>query len=339
MNRGKYLVTVCIRAGMLCSVALWSNAWSQADRTAQIVFVAYGRGLHLHGNQPDIFIMDINGKQQKNLTKHASRDLHPTWSPDGRKISFSSTRDRNSNIYVMDADGNNVQRLTNHPGKDSEPAWAPVGNKIAFCSSRESIMGSSNIYVMDADGKNVRKLTNHLGGDSSPAWSPNGRNIAFRSCRQERGCDIYVMDADGENVRRLTDRFEFNITPAWSPNGRKIAFVAYSGDDDRVSGIYTMNADGGGIARVTNYSGGDPVWSPDGGQLAFYSNKDPEGVPNSDTEIYVIDADGKNERQLTHNQTGDVCPDWFDPAVPRAVSSVGRHATIWGWVKQLNQPK
>ena len=306
------------------------NIWAGAPKTAQIVFRAHGRD----GNQSDIYVMGINGGRQRNLTKHAiANEVHPAWSPDGRKIVFVSDRDGNSNIYVMDTDGKNVQRLTDHPLKDNKPAWSPDGKKIAF-NARQHDQKNFDIYVMDADGKNVQRLTNHPASDTDPAWSPNGRKIAFDSGR-EGNTDIYVMDADGGNMRRLTHHLAFEIMPAWSPNGRKIAFVSYG--QGRDSEIYIMDADGENIVQLTTCPAQYPVWSPDGKQLVFESNKNPDGVPNSDPEIYVIDANGENERQLTRNRTGDLEPDWFDPAVPRAVSPIGQRVILWGQLKQLNR--
>ena len=327
MNRKHCLAIVFVCVTLSGSSFSWVNVWAGAPKTAQIVFTAYGRD----GNQADIYTMDINSGRQRNLTKHAiANEVYPAWSPDGRKIAFVSDRDGNSNIYVMDADGKNVQRLTNHPLKDNKPVWSPDGKRIAFNSVRDG-GDFYQIYVMDADGKNVQRLTNHSG--SNPAWSSNGRKIAFNSSREEN-TDIYVMDADGGNVRRLTRRLAFDIMPAWSPNGRKIAFVSYKGVD---SAIYIIDVDDGSIVQLTTYPAEFPVWSPDGKQLAFHSNKNRDGVPNSDSEIYVIDAEGNNERQLTRNRTGDKYPDWFDPAAPRVVSAIGKRAAILGRLKRLGQ--
>ena len=86
----------------------------------------------------------------------------PSWSPDGKRIAFSSRRDGHfigefgltSEIYVMDADGGNEQRLTENRKTDSSPSWSPDGKWIAFTSDRKGDDVNFEIYVMDADGEN-----------------------------------------------------------------------------------------------------------------------------------------------------------------------------------------
>ena len=84
-------------------------------------------------------------------------DSHdPTWSPDGKRIAFSSNRDGNLEIYVMNADGSQQTRLTNNSSFDDYPAWSPDGKRIAFTSYRDR---KYEIYVMNADGSGMRQLT------------------------------------------------------------------------------------------------------------------------------------------------------------------------------------
>ena len=136
------------------------------DAQAQIAFVS-----NRSGNW-DIYVMDVDGGNPRNLTKNRHNDWHPSWSPDGEQIAFGSNREGNLEIYVMDVDGRNPRNLTKdghgefNPS-ESYPSWSPDGKRIAFASGRN---GHWDIYVMDADGQNPRQLTNNPLHDYEPAW-------------------------------------------------------------------------------------------------------------------------------------------------------------------------
>ena len=221
----------------------------------------------------------------------------------------------------MDADGKNQQRLTNHPNDDRSPSWSPDGKRIAFVSNRDGhVIGgipTFEIYVMDADGKNQQRLTNNPHGDWNPSWSPDGKRIVFSSRRDRHFIgdfgiteEIYVMDADGKNQQRLTNNRQNDLLPSWSPNGERIAFASDEKGNFENFEIYVMDANGGNQQRLTNNRGDDwnPSWSPDGERIAFMSKR------NGNAEIYVMDADGGNPQNLTNNPHGDASPAWFVPA-------------------------
>lgn len=123
----------------------------------------------------EIYVMNADGSGVIRLTNDFGHDSEPAWSPDGRRIAFSSDRDGDWDIYVMNADGSDVRRLTDNSDADSQPAWSPDGQRIAFVSDRD---GDGEIYVMNADGTEVRRLTDNSAWDGNPVWSPDGRLIA-----------------------------------------------------------------------------------------------------------------------------------------------------------------
>ena len=181
-------------------------------------------------------------------------------------------------------------------------------------------LSAYEIYVMDTDGGNQRRLTNDPANDYAPSWSPDGRRIAFVSDRDghvnERGSplpEIYVMNADGGNQQNLTNHPSDDRSPSWSPDGKRIVFQ--SDREGRFNDdIYVMDADGGNLQILTDNRNDDedPSWSPDGERIAFSSSReghveDKFGITD---EIYVMDADGGNQRRLTDNRNNDWYPVW-----------------------------
>ena len=139
-------------------------------------------------------------------------------------------------------------------------------------------------------------------------WSPNGRMLAVTILNDRKkpinASAIYLISANGKTVRRLTPRNLDAGNPDWAPNGKRIVFNSfYEGQSE--SELYTIRPDGTGMHRIrkekkNNYAF-DPVWSPDGGRIAFVhaSRKTPP-------HIWSIGADGKNLRQETHGSLVDL---------------------------------
>ncbi|UCF61802.1 MAG: PD40 domain-containing protein [Anaerolineaceae bacterium] len=161
----------------------------------------------------NIYRVDTQTLQQMQLTDTEAWDSSPSWSPDGKKIAFQSSRDGNNEIYVMAADGTGQSNLTRNAASDVSPAWSPDGNKIAFVSDRD---GDEDIYIMDADGLNQVKLLDLSGEDKSPAWSPDGQYIAFHS-DEDGDFEIYLVKIDGTGLVKMTDHHDFDGFPSWQP--------------------------------------------------------------------------------------------------------------------------
>ncbi len=251
------------------------------------------------GESKEIFISDFDGSNIKQITKNQSINISPVWTPDGRKIAFTSYLKRNPDIYLIDIDGKNLQRFISYQGLNSSPSWSPDGKRIALMMGME---GKSEIFIMDSNNMTPRKITKSHGNEASPTWSPDGKSIAFVSDRSGSP-QIYIMSYDGSNVRRLTYEGNYNTQPSWSPKGDRIAFCGRA--EGRFE-IFTIRPDGSNLQRLTSNARDNesPCWSPDGRYIAFSSTR------TKASKIFIMNANGSNQRPLTTSNGGESSPNW-----------------------------
>lgn len=243
----------------------------------------------------NLFIMDYDGVNKRQLTRHSSLLMSPDCSPNGRQIIFNSDKVWDQDLYVITL-GQKIaeKRLTKAFKLEQSPEWSPSGNELAFSAN-------GDIYVSGLSGKGARNLTRSGSIDVSPTWSPDGSKIAFVSDRSGNP-QIYIMNSNGSGLRRLTSS-GYNTDPAWSPSREvnKIAFVRVEGG----ANIYTIDPSGGGEQRLT-FSGGrneNPAWSPDGYYLAFSSSR------GGAKDIYMMYLNGENQVRLSQGG-GKRFPTW-----------------------------
>jgi TolB protein len=255
---------------------------------SKIVFVS-NRGGH-----KEIWAMDYDGANQRQLTHLGSIALSPRISPDGSRVAFSAITGGGWNIGMYSLDlGRNVA-FPRFSGTNLSPAWSPDGKQIAFSSSRT---GDPEIFVSDSDGTHLRRVTAYTGPDVSPVWNPKtGSQIAWVSGRSGLP-QIYMMAADGTNPQRMTDQ-GYAVSPSWSPNGQFLAFAwirHYGPGMPGAQDIYVMDTASKQIVQLTHEAGRNdfPSWSPDGRHIVFQSNR------RGGDQIWTMLADGTQQHQLT----------------------------------------
>lgn len=245
----------------------------------------------------EIFVMDYDGANPSALTGNQSINLSPRWSPDGRLIAYTSYRNGNPDLFVLNFDSGRRDVLSAQRGLNATPGWSPDGQWLAFAMSAS---GGTNLFLMPKSGGTPKPLTTGPSISLSPSFSPNGRQIVFNSDRGGTP-QIYIMDVDGSNLTRVTRQGTYNASPRWSPRGEKIVFMCQSGGFQ----ICLMNPDGSGLQQLTSAGRNEePTWSPDGRHIAFTSTR------TGQREVFVMHADGSEQRRLTNNGRENYLADW-----------------------------
>ena len=224
------------------------------------------------------------------LVVESSLFVSGEWMAERGILSFVSTTSEDRPIILMDTQGEVLEELITEQGHPFAFTWSPDRRWIAYEVCRNA---NCEIHVMEARTNVIRAVHRQLtfGGDNrSPAWSPNGKWIAFVS-EHAGDEDIYRMDVDGENVIQLTQQGNCN-EPDWSPDSQWIAFVSNAT-------LFVMDAEGKNLRQLGKEGAVlfECTWSRNGKQIAFIG-ADAEGS----IEIFSIDVDGANLRQLTRSQ-------------------------------------
>ncbi len=281
------------------------NARTIAHRFADEIIFRLGGGIQgiaeskiafvsARGGHKEIWLMDYDGANQRQLTNLGSIALSPRLSPDGSRVAFSAITAGGWNIGMYSLDLGRIVSFPRFGGTNLSPAWAPDGKQIAFSSSRT---GDPEIFVADADGSHLRRVTAYRGPDVAPVWNPKtGAQIAWVSGRSGLP-QIYLMEADGTNPQRITDQ-GYAVSPSWSPNGQFLAFTwirHYGPGMPGAQDIYVMEIASKQIVQLTHEAGRNdfPSWSPDGRHIVFQSNR------SGGDQIWTMLADGTEQHRLT----------------------------------------
>jgi Tol biopolymer transport system component len=248
--------------------------------------------------------VEPDGSRRSVLAEGITDFVTGGWSPDGSRIVFLRQADdlSTTEIWVMAADGTDPRRLTDGSGLDQAPQWSPTGDQIAFvrhgADRVETSFGSvtsSALWVMNADGSDPHSVVTNDRGASITffSWSPDGTQFAYGS--YGRGPEgIFTTEADGSNRRHVFEGSGGTIL--WSPDGSELLF-------DSTLGISIMNADG---SKLRTLIGGEQMqryaafrWSPDGEQILYVRPVE----ESREDQLWVIDADGSNERLVAEDLT------------------------------------
>jgi TolB protein len=273
-----------------------------------------GRQLVLAASPPEdyrltLFVANADGSGVRELRRTPDHLALPVWSPRGDKIAWDNHDDGYHEIWVMNADGSDARKLR---PDFSDPVWSPDGRMIAYSDIRWA--GGAWIYVMNADGsaskrviraESLHPLTTSNPAGGNPQWS-TADQIGFYD-----GKDIWLVKPDGSGRRRAIEDETQSAGPfRFSSDGRMIAFESKT---DRGFELFVSDISGGRARRLTDNHREDlgPSFSPDGKSLAFEARwppKDEDSEPPGD--IYVINADGSGERNLTDSSVDESSPAW-----------------------------
>ncbi len=259
-----------------------------------ILFLAF------EGDRKVLQLMDINGGEPVILTDVDTDAPQAKFSPDGSKILFVSGAGKGRQIHLINNDGSNKQNLSSNEYDEFEPDFGPGGKKIVYVSHQN---GKYFICTMNIDGSNQKMISDGLVNVRSPHYSPDGSRIVCSAFR-EKYADIYIMKGNGKKKHILFKSDTYNSEPQFSPDGKRILFLSNQ-RGMRYRDIMVIDPKTDKVISVTNnlnFINQSPCFSPDGKKIVF------ESITFNNAEIYLVDCDGQNLKNLSNHNKWDSSP-------------------------------
>ena len=241
----------------------------------------------------EIWVMDPDGSNQRQISHFNSLSIMPAVSPDGTKVAFTSFARGNPAIFILSTDtGRRLPFYNQVASLNATPDFTPDGKQLLYASSAS---GRAQIYIANIDGSNLRRISNTPALEVEPKVNPKtGTDLVFVSGRSGPQ-QIYRMNIDGTDVQRLTNGEGEASNPCWHPNGQIMAFSWTRGFATGNFNVFVMDVASRNFNQLTYGAGRNenPSWAPDGRHLAFMSTR------SGTEQIWTMLADGTQVKRLT----------------------------------------
>jgi len=215
----------------------------------------------------DLWLVSVKGGKAVRLTDHVAYEREPVWSPDGKRLAFTSNRMGNNDVFIISSQGGTPVQLTFHSGDDVATDFTPDGQWVIFRSGRAS---SSSLYKVPVNGGHeLPVLETFWNWDYHARFSPDGKTILFslgtensywwrRGYRGANTAKIWMKDLGSGAVKKIVEDSSNSFWPDWSPDGQRVYFVSDRKFDN--ANIWSVAKDGSDAKPVTQFKQGDARW-------------------------------------------------------------------------------
>jgi dipeptidyl aminopeptidase/acylaminoacyl peptidase len=294
--------------------------WSPDGR--RIAYVLTKADLERSAYDADVWVVDADGRNDRQLTRTKASDTRPRWSPDGKSIAFLSDRDGRTTIWLIPADGGEARKLVDPPTAIRDYEWSPDGAMLAFTRHDEPtpeeekrvkekddarVVGEDrrfwHLHVANVDNGATRRLTSGASSVFGYGWSPDSGRIAYSrgpgpSLDDQYRTNLFEVNVKSAESRSLIARPGLENEPRYSPDGKWLAFTSQNGTHGWLveHEVHVMPATGGASRNVSAAYGRTPdaiEWSDDSRSVFI------EGPWNTTTQLFRVNVDGSGWTDTT----------------------------------------